>query len=219
MRRKIVLAAITGTAIITGAGALHGFRGKEPSAETVAEERAEPQSWHEASAMSGGNGMAVQEIGTKGRSVWGGGPSEDEEPKADLAFANFDKGTVRKLAQKAERTGLPDDISELSSIIPQTARMDAQNEAYRSLERMAGDGNGDALVAVAQVVPFIIDESTRSDAIYLLSWASYEADEATRSRVVSVLSFHLKNGPLAHWSLSADRERLAEIVESRAAGR
>ncbi len=217
MKRKIVLAAITGTAIITGAGALHGFRGKEPSVETAAEEPAGAPRWHE--QYEAGDGIAVREIGTEERSVWGGSPAEDEGPKADLAFTDFDKGTVRKLAQKAERTGLPDDISELSSIIPQTARMDAQNEAYRSLERMAGDGNGDALVAVAQVVPFIIDESTRSDAIYLLSWASYEADQATRSRVVSVLSFHLRTGPLAHWSLSADRERLADIVESRAAGR
>ncbi len=222
MRKKAMLSAALGAAVVAAAGG--HFRKEAPEVEPAGTELSRQQSAPEErkvplmKAQRRMDDMVISRIGKHEDPALGESPAV-EEPKAGPAFTDFDSSLIRALAEGAERTGSAESVSALASIIPQTARLDAQNEAYRSLERLAGGGNSEALVAVAQVVPFIIDESTRSDAIYLLSWATAEADEATKGRVASVLGFHLRAGPLSHWSLAGDRDRLADIVEAQGPAR
>ncbi len=126
-------------------------------------------------------------------------PADPEETEAAVseAFARKDSESLGRLA----------------TIVASTFSIEPQSQACSAIESIALMGSNEAGIELARIAPFVIDEGAREAAFDSLETVLADADAPTRKAMLKALSFHLKSGPLTHWSLSGDRSRVLEMLE------
>jgi hypothetical protein len=160
---------------------------------------------------------ALSSIGNAGEGPGGAGMIAGYEELLagsahDVGLAPADEKEVDSAISQAMQSKDAGSLERLASMIPQTLSAGAQSRAYRAIESLALEHVPGAGIALAQTVPFLIDEEARRDALENLGLVLEDSDGPARKAMLETLAFHLRSGPLTHWSLSADRSRVMGLL-------
>jgi hypothetical protein len=122
-------------------------------------------------------------------------------------------GEVRRKIETALSQRSAEAIGELSEIIPETYNLPLQRDAVSALIGLAQDNNEHAISALAQMLPFMIADADRKEAMKLIEdkWSSLGND--AKGQIRSSLELHMMSGALSHWAVFPERRWAKRLLE------